>query len=259
MLFEIFAEVGYEADNFNMDTIELDLGPINGTVKVKLLRKKIKNVYLKVFRSLDVVLSVPEHISDEWIHSFLFSRQKWIDSQITKYKKTGGCGDLPALGDGPSIRFLGRNRRIDKEASFTNRVEVDEEKVYLFVTDITDEALIQNIFRKWWRQTAKAVYQQEVDRFYEAVIRGYGVDKPQIAIRKMKTLWGSCIPSKNKNTLNEYLLKADIRCIQYVVLHELTHLLYPNHGSDFYNFLTVHMPDWKERKKQLDTEVGQGL
>ena len=66
----------------NMDTIELDLGPINGTVKVKLLRKKIKNVYLKVFRSLEVVLSVPEHISDEWIHSFLFSRQKWIDNQI---------------------------------------------------------------------------------------------------------------------------------------------------------------------------------
>ena len=64
---------------------------------------------------------------------------------------------------------------------------------------------------------------------------------------------------ENKITLNEYLLKANIRCIQYVILHELTHLLYPNHSSDFYNFLTIHMPDWKDRKKQLDTEIVQSL
>ena len=141
----------------------------------------------------------------------------------------------------------------------TNRVEVDEKRVNLFVADIEDEDLIQNIFSRWWRQTAETVYQEEVDRFYDEVIRKYGIDKPVISIRKMKTLWGSCTPSKSKITLNEYLLKANIRCIQYVVLHELTHLLYPNHNSDFYNFLTVHMPDWKERKKQLDTEVVQGL
>lgn len=75
----------------------------------------------------------------------------------------------------------------------------------------------------------------------------------------MQTLWGSSIPKKNRITLNEYLLKANIRYIEYVVLHELTHLLYPNHNSDFYDFLTSQMPDWKERKKQLDTEVAQGL
>ena len=57
----------------------------------------------------------------------------------------------------------------------------------------------------------------------------------------------------------EYLFKANIRCIQYVVLHELTHLLYPNHSKQFYDFLTVQMPDWTERKKQLDHEVVQGL
>lgn len=241
--------------NYNMDTMELYLGPINGTVKVKLFRKKIKNVYLKVFRSLDVVLSVPEHVSDEWISSFLSDRQKWIDRQITKYKKTSGCDDPLAVRNGSSVRFLGRDMEICKEASSVNRVEADEKKVCLYVTDITDEALIRNIFRKWWRQTAQTVYQQEVDRFYEAVIRGYGIAKPGITVRKMKTLWGNCIPSKNKITLNEYLLKADIHCIQYVVLHELTHLLYPNHNADFYNFLTIHMPDWKERKKRLNAEA----
>ena len=73
-----------------MSEFELDLGPINGIVKVKILRKRIKNVHLKVFRSLEVVLSVPEAVPDEWIQSFLSERQKWIDDQITKYKKTSG-------------------------------------------------------------------------------------------------------------------------------------------------------------------------
>lgn len=242
-----------------MDTFELYLGPINGTVQVKLLRKKIKNVHLKVFRSLDVVLSVPEHVQNEWIASFLTNRQKWIDDQITKYKKTSGYNNLLDIRNGSSTQFLGKDMRIYREASLTNRVEVDEKRVNLFVTDIEDEDLIQNIFSRWWRQTAETVYQEEVDRFYDAVIRKYRINKPIITIRKMKTLWGSCTPSKSKITLNEYLLKANIRCIQYVVLHELTHLLYPNHNLDFYNFLTIHMPDWKERKKQLDTEVVQGL
>ena len=57
----------------------------------------------------------------------------------------------------------------------------------------------------------------------------HGVNKPQIAIRKMKTLWGSCSKHLNKITFNEYLLKADIRCIEYVVFHELTHLIYNAH------------------------------
>lgn len=98
-----------------------------------------------------------------------------------------------------------------------------------------------------------------MDEIYSRFFKKYGVDKPALYVRKMKTLWGSCTPSKNKITLNQYLLKADLRCIQYVVLHELTHLLYPYHNTDFYNFLTIQMPDWKERKKQLDLEVVQGL
>lgn len=242
-----------------MDEIELYLGPINGSVKVQVFRKKIKNVHLKAFRSLNVVLSVPEHVSDVWIESFLTSRIKWIDDQITKYKKTSGVNNLTEIRNGSSIQFLGKDMRIYREVSLSNRVEIEEKKVHIFLTDTDDEDLVQRVFSKWWRQTAEIIYQQEVDRYYDVIIRKYDIEKPNILIKKMKTLWGSCSPSKNKITLNEYLLKANLRCIQYVVLHELTHLLYPNHSSDFYNFMTIHMPDWIDRKKQLDTEVVQNL
>ena len=242
-----------------MNNIEIYLGPINGSVKIQLLRKKIKNVHLKVFRSLDVILSVPEQVSDEWIDSFLLSRKEWIDNQITKYKKTSGYNNLIEIRNGSSTQLLGKDMRIYKEASLSNRICIDEKNIYLYLVDVTNDKIAQKEFGNWWRQTAKEVYQNEIDYFYENVIRKYEITKPMLKIRKMKTLWGSCTPKSNRITLNEYLLKANIRCIQYVVLHELTHLLYPNHSSDFYDFLTIHMPDWSERKKQLDTEVVQGL
>ena len=242
-----------------MGTLQLDLGAINGQIKVQIVRKDIKNVHLKVFRSLAVVLSVPQSVPDEWIKTFLLGHIAWIDAQITKYKKASGYNNLSCIRNGSSTQLLGKDVRIYKESSLDNRVETDEKKVCIFLKDPSDEVLTQTLFEEWWRSTAYTVYQTEMDRLYQKVFRKHGVQKPDLVIKKMQTLWGSCTPAKNKITLNEYLLKADIRCIQYVILHELTHLLYPGHTKDFYTFLTIQMPDWKERKKQLDHEVVQGL
>ena len=242
-----------------MGTLQLDLGAINGQIKVQIVRKDIKNVHLKVFRSLTVVLSVPQSVPDEWIKTFLLGHIAWIDAQITKYKKASGCNNLSCIRNGSSTQLLGKDVRIYKESSLDNRVETDEKKVCIFLKDPSDEVLTQTLFEEWWRSTAHTVYQTEMDRLYQKVFRKHGVQKPDLVIKKMQTLWGSCTPAKNKITLNEYLLKADVRCIQYVILHELTHLLYPGHTKDFYTFLTIQMPDWKERKKQLDHEVVQGL
>lgn len=242
-----------------METKILDLGAINGQVSVQIIRKKIKNVHLKVFRSLEVVLSVPSTVPNDWIDSFLENHVDWIDNQITKYKKSSGYNNLSSIRSGSSTQLLGKDVRIYKEASLTDRVELDEKKICIFLKDASDEERSQKLFDQWWRNTASDIFQSETEQLYQKIFKKYGLNQPKILVRKMKTLWGSCNPSKDKITLNEYLLKADIRCIQYVILHELTHLLYPNHSNEFYDFLTIHMPDWKERKKQLDNEVVQGL
>ena len=70
----------------------------------------------------------------------------------------------------------------------------------------------------------------------------------------MKSRWGSCIPSNNKVIFNLKLIKTPICCIEYVVLHELSHFKYQDHSKNFYNFVTIFMPDWKARKKILDEE-----
>lgn len=242
-----------------MEYITLELSQINGTVDVKIVRKNIKNVHLKVFRSLEVVLSVPMQVPREWIENFLSKRIKWIDEQITKYKLSGGTNTLDSIKNGTSVQMLGKDMRVVFEEASKNSIEVDEKRITLLLKDVTDEEFAQKLFLKWWKQAAEDVFQNELDTLYEKIFKKYQVAKPDIYVRKMKTLWGSCTPSKAKITFNNYLLKANLRCIQYVVLHELTHLIYPNHSKQFYDFLTIHMPDWQERKKQLDTEVVQGL
>lgn len=242
-----------------MENKIIELGPINGSVTVSVIRKNIKNVHLKVFRDFSVVISVPNQVADEWINDFLQSRAKWIDTQITKYRKSSGYNNLLSVNSGTSTQILGKDMRIYKIPSLNNSVDIDEKKVNLFLKQPNDDKKAQQIFNKWWRCTAMRTFEREMNAMYDKVFRKYDVLRPNIVIRKMKTLWGSCSPSRSKITLNEYLLKADIRCIQYVILHELTHLLYPNHNKEFYDFLTIQMPDWKERKKQLDQEVVQWL
>ena len=99
-----------------MEYITLELSQINGTIDVKIVRKNIKNVHLKVFRSLEVVLSVPIQVPQEWIENFLSKRIKWIDEQIAKYKLSDGTNTLDSikytqelLSNGVGVYFLNDN------------------------------------------------------------------------------------------------------------------------------------------------------
>ena len=70
----------------------------------------------------------------------------------------------------------------------------------------------------------------------------------------MKSRWGCCFPFKNKVVFNLSLIKTPIDCVEYVVIHELSHFKYRNHSKDFYNFVAIYMPNWKEKRKVLNKE-----
>lgn len=242
-----------------MEYVTLYLSPQNGTVNVLVVRKNIKNVHLKVFRNLEVVLSVPQLVPFSWIQDFLGKRSSWINRQVTIYKESLGTNTLTSIKNGTSVQMLGKDMRITIKPSLKNSIEVDEKEIIIFFTESENIVALQKFFEKWWRKQALSFFNKEADQIYEKIFKKYCVEKPKIFLRKMKTMWGSCTPKNSKITLNEYLFKANKRCIQYVILHELTHLLYSNHNTQFYDFMTIQMPDWQERKVQLDHEVVQGL
>lgn len=238
-----------------MEIIKLNNG--KDCILVQICRKEIKNVHLKVFRDLTVKLSVPNEATEPWVRTYLESKLSWIDKQLYKYKKSSGNNNIFSLQNGSSTQFLGKDLRIIIEEG-DNKVICEEKKVVFAIRDITNKEVFNRQFSIWWRKQAIDTYNKIVDDLMP-IFSKHRVVKPNICIRKMKTLWGSCTKSRNKITLNEYLLKADITCIEYVILHELTHLIYHNHNKEFYDFMTIYMPDWQERKKQLDMEVVQGI
>ena len=93
---------------------------------------------------------------------------------------------------------------------------------------------------------------KELVNQYEEVVKE---EIKSIRVLTMKTRWGSCnVESRNIN-LNLELIKKPRYCIEYVILHELAHLKYPNHSKEFWEYMSVHMPNWKWRKDKLEAKM----
>ena len=103
----------------------------------------------------------------------------------------------------------------------------------------------------WLKDLQVKTFEEICKKVHKRFLK-YGVEYPDIKIRSMKTRWGSCRPLKGSITLNSRLIGASITCIEYVVTHEFAHFIHPNHSKQFYDFLTKLMPDWKERRKELN-------
>jgi len=241
-----------------MITKKLGLTSPLGDVEVIIERKRVKNIRLKVFPNGLVKLSVPFGVLDGFINDFLKRKTTWIEKSLNYFKDAGAVELETRIHSGVSTRILGRQTRIIVNEAKIYKIEQKEGYVYIQSPAAGDKQALQKQFERWWQKQSKAYFLMVVDRLYPVVAK-HGIDKPALQVRKMKTLWGSCSRKHGKINLNYYLYKAPPPCIDYVVLHELTHFLYPKHNKDFYEFLTVHMPDWKERKRILDHEIVKGL
>lgn len=117
----------------------------------------------------------------------------------------------------------------------------------MYVSNKENHKLKEAIFNLWLKQRANKFFRDSIEKIYEKLEK-YSIPKPSMKIRLMKSRWGSCIVNSNKIILNPQLIKAPKSCIDYVVLHELSHFKHHNHDRSFYDFLSAIMPDWRERK-----------
>ena len=230
----------------------------SGTFSIVIERKKISSCRLKIFPSQEMKISVPFETTSEWIAGYLESRKDWITKKLESFVKTKGYDATDIIGHGMSIRILGQDMVFSIYRSEIKQVHAEYRSIYIGLPHPSARQEIKRLFELWWRKQALSVYSDILDTIYP-IIQKHNVEKPNLSIRKMRTLWGSSSPHNGTITLNLYLLKARKPCIEYVILHELIHFLLPCHNQQFYDFLTLYMPDWKNRKKVLDTEVVQGL
>lgn len=122
--------------------------------------------------------------------------------------------------------------------------------LYLYTADGDDTAYKQQLYDSWQKIQAGILCRQ-VSRQYYPFFEKLGVAYPVIRIRKMRSRWGSCIPAKQSITFNSLLLEKPPESIVYVVVHEFSHLVHPDHSKAFYQFVEQILPDWKSRKEGL--------
>lgn len=224
----------------------------DGDITYLLTRKPVKNVNLRIKPDGKVLVSAGNHVPLDFIDGFIARNQKTILSALAKYaKKSDAAQDAPKrYVDGERYDLLGRSLRLIVEESKEETVYADGEYLVLKVKDKDDFRRKEILMAWWFRQYEYMVFEELIEEKY-AQLEKYGIPYPALKIRKMTSRWGSCRPEKGVITLNSQLIAAPRNCIEYVVLHELVHFIHPNHSKQFWDFVAMIMPDWKERRKEL--------
>ena len=213
---------------------------------VKIVRKDVKNITLKVRPNGEAILTAPKAASDEHIKFIIKKRAKWIAKKRTFFAsfKT----PQKEYVSGEDFKYLGRSYRLKVVQSKEERVKLQRGYLELFVKDKSDIKRKENLIYEWYYEKATLYFFNILQGFNKIVKQ----DIKSVKIRQMKTRWGSCNPYKSYINLNIELIKKPRGCIEYVVFHELVHLLYPDHSKKFYDYLTLYMPDWQKRKEILE-------
>lgn len=230
----------------------------NKDIEFEIIRKNVKNINLRVKKDMSVVVSANKKVPLEHIFEFVKLKSKWIIMNLEYFSKFEKSSEK-LYRDFEKFKYLGKEYNLKIEQTLQKEfVFFDNEKIYIFVKDTDDYKKKKSLMDSWYLKQATKEFANSLDRMYPNFEK-YGIVKPYMKIRQMKSRWGSCIIYKQSITLNKELIKSPKDCIDYVVLHELVHFLHKDHNKDFYNCMSKFMPDWKDRKEILNKNFSGDL
>ena len=215
-------------------------------------RKKVKNINLRIRPNMEIYISAPMNLHSDYIENFIRSKEKWIKQVLQKIEEAKQ-NQLPSQYlSGEKHKYLGKEYELEVKQGNSNRVSLKEGKIILTVIsnifENSDEK--KKVMEKWYFENAQKVFVNAIQKWLE--ILDESIEK--LSIKPMKSRWGSCNYVKRYINLNTELIKRTQFEIEYVVLHELTHLKYPNHGKGFYRYIENYMPNYKIAEKMLNAK-----
>ena len=224
----------------------------NATIHYHLSYARRKTPAISVHPDLRVTVKAPVETEIEDVEARVRKRAPWILRQKRDYERY-----LPHLPprqyvSGETHRYLGRQYRLKvvSDADHAEQVKLTHGRLFIHVHNKADTERVRILLDGWYRRQARRVFVERLDACYPRAER-LGAPYPEIAVRVMKTRWGSC-NSPDRIALNLKLIQVPKMYIDYVVMHELCHLVERNHSSRFHELLDRAMPDWRERKRRLD-------
>lgn len=208
-----------------------------------------KTLGITVNPDLSVIVKAPENATKEKIFEIVEKRASWILEQKRYFLSFEPRSKDYLYKSGESHYYLGRQYLLKLE-------EGDKEKVlfsgrYLVVnTKDKSRENIKALLEAWYRERAKIKFAEIAEPLIEQ-FKQYDVEPKSMYIKQMKLRWGSC-SAKGNIILNPELIKAPKACIEYVIIHELCHLVHRNHTKAFFALQSREMPDWEKWKTKLE-------
>ena len=219
-------------------------------------RKKVKNINLRIKPNMEIYISVPMNLHRDYIENFIRSKEEWRKSVLKKVEDVKEKQKGFEYKNGEIYKFLGKEYNLIVRTGNFNGVSLKNDAKSNVMILTVNENIFENIdekkkvMEKWYFENAKKLFLKFMEKWLE--ILDEHVEK--VAIKPMKTRWGSCNYVKKYINLNTELIKRTPFEIEYVILHELTHLKYPNHGKGFYNYIERYMPNYKVAEKMLNAK-----
>ena len=223
-------------------------GTLSGNIPLNIIRSRRKTLCLQVSRPDQVIVRAPLRCSESRINTFVKQHRQWIEKQLDYHRNNPG---LPVPEYRPNTRFwlLGKSYLIVWEYSRRNEIELADSTVIVRSSQPDPERIAKRV-EKWLREYALSYFtarSDDISNTSPAALPPY-----VCKVRKMKRQWGNC-SRKGEIKYNLSLIHYPTECIDYVIAHEMCHLLHFNHSRAFYDLLSQLCPDWRELKVKLET------
>ncbi|MDV2464335.1 metal-dependent hydrolase [Elizabethkingia anophelis] len=206
-----------------------------------------KTLGIKVSPDKTVQVSVPLETNMEEIEKWVYKKTRWIFKQQNYFDTLDLYDTNYEMKSGYSVFYLGRQYKINIKISKKEEVSYLGNQFLILVKKKENASVI---FEKWWKERAILKISEIALPMMKKFEKNHHIPS-KINFQEMPTRWGSCTV-KNKLIFNPRLIHVPKRCIEYVIMHELCHLIHKHHNKDFFELLTLKMPDWEKRKEKLD-------
>ncbi len=233
--------------------IDLPYGKERFNVEVQWGQRKHLCIY--VHPDLRVVAKAPNSLNLDFVRKKVAGKASWIAKQINFFEQFQPIQPERKFVSGETHYYLGRQYKLKIKKSTKTHVKLIGRFFEVETPDISDNHKVRKLMQSWYTVHARELFQKRISQKLPVFLK-LGAKEPTVQIRKMKRRWGSC-STDGVIKLNTELIKAPVHCIDYVIVHELCHLLCPNHDNHFYSLLSRNQANWKMLKRQLEIAVSK--
>jgi predicted metal-dependent hydrolase len=216
-------------------------------------RPRRRTLGIEVYPNGSVIVLRPPNCADVLLEEKLKKRAKWISHQLAHFRQYDGTVPFQQYLSGESCRYLGRQYRlkvVEARNGSKPAVRLARNELLVSVRSQPMPNPVRRLLENWYLQRARDHFNSVLDESFRP-FQKRGFERPCVFIRQMKRRWGS-LSASGQMTLNARLIQTPKACIEYVIVHELCHLVHQDHSANFWQLLDKIMPDWQKRKHKLE-------